>query len=270
MANNIPARRKPNRGILLIGWLLMVIAVSLFFAVGWLVISPFRSGMPFGEFPLDTQKAKSSGPSLPLSEILAVAQEEARRVDKDAVFSHAVIATVGYVAGVEYSGPTTESLEVSFDFVRPTGKRISIYVEDADPRSTVRKYIDDVSRPEEYEKAVYQDKKAREQERIDLLLAYKLTPRDAVARTWQDSQDYARKNGLAVNHVLPLISTVKSKSGTPTYSLDYWYHESRSTISLSGIFDIGDPVVSYVVDGLTGEIISTEYSVIPPAPTGTP
>ena len=271
MANTAPASRKPGRWPMYTGLIMVVVAVGLITVlIIWFVIPRLLSGLLFGELPLDAQTAKSFGPSRPLSEILAVAQEEARRIDKDVVLSHVQVSTVGFTGGAAYSGPTTGSLQLSFDFYRPTGKRISIDVEDADPRSTVEKYVDDISTPEDYEGATYQNMRKEEQDRIALLLSYKLTPRDAVAKTWKDSQDYARKNGLATEHVLPLISPGRSESGTPIWELNYWYQEGRATISLGSIFDIGDPVVSYVVDGVTGEIISSEYGVVPPRPTVAP
>jgi hypothetical protein len=191
------------------------------------------------------------------------------RIDPGAVLSYVSASPVGYFAGVAYSGPLTGSLELSFEFVRPDGRDLSIDFEDADPASTLTTgSIHDT--PSADGKARYQDKLQTAPEKQRQLKSYKLSPRDAVTLTWGDAQEYARKNGLQASQVLPLIIIRKTEEGHVAWDVDYWYKPPKKSISLSEIFDVSGSVVYFTVDGETGEIIRREYQTIEPTRTPSP
>ncbi|HEX8597750.1 MAG TPA: hypothetical protein VF952_04460 [Chloroflexia bacterium] len=258
----------------------LVVGITVLSAVSCIVLAfiaaPALSQMfpwisfPFtGRLPLGPSTAKSSGPSAPLGVIIDTAQQEAYKIDSDAVLSLVTAAPGGFTEGVPYTGPVTGSLEVSFSFYRPTGHNITIWVEDAAPTSTVRTYIDTVTDGSSG-KRNYQLAMDTQEDNETLWASFKFTPRDAVTLTWEDARNHAVKQGLPPEQVLPLISTGRSESGTPVWSVDYWYQQGKSSISLGELFDIGDPVASYVVDGETGEILSVEYGDIMTGPTPAP
>jgi hypothetical protein len=237
--------------------------------LGGTVLSGVLGGLPypFGSgIPLSSEHAKSSGPSRPFAEVWDVARKEATRIDKDAVLSYVDASTVGKIAGVAYSGPVTGSLKVTITYVRPNGDDITVDVEDADPASTVQTAFHNISSVSDGPKR-YQDIKDRSTDFEQLLRSYKLTPRDAVSKTWDDVQKYAIVKGLQPDHVLPLITTGRSKTDVPIWKVDYWYELPKSSVSLGEIFDLPPAVAYYTVDGLTGEVLKIEHQTIEPTIT---
>jgi hypothetical protein len=198
-----------------------------------------------------------------------LAHTEALRIDPGAVLNYVSASPVGYHAGVAYSGPLTGSLELDFEFMRPDGRDISIYFEDAGPDSTLAtSSINHKAPPGGAEE--YEDRLQRAPEKQRQLKAFKLSPRDAVARTWDDTQAYARKNGLQASQVLPRITMSKTKEGHAAWEVDYWYRPPTDSISLSQIFDVSGSVVYFTVDGETGEIVRRDYQTIEPTRTPSP
>jgi hypothetical protein len=255
----------------------IVTLLILFGCVGLVIVgpqilsrlAPMFGLMYKGELPLDTSAAKTSGPSRSFQEMWDVAQKEVTRVDKDAVLNYVAAAPVGYHAGLPYSGPVTGTLLVSFDYFLPDGNNISVDVEDADPASTVTSSPRG-DRPSPGGQVMYKDRQNDLPNKERMLKSLNLTPRDAVARTWADAQEYGVNNGLMPEHILPLVSVSRALSGTVQWSVDYWYKPPRNSISLSGVFDVSGGVVSYSVDDQTGEIVRTEYKTIEPTPAPNP
>ncbi|MDQ5825383.1 MAG: hypothetical protein M3441_14415 [Chloroflexota bacterium] len=266
-----PSRHRNRLGIAAALGVLALIVAGCFLGaiVGPSLLARLFPGLAFvftGELPLDAELAKSSGPSRPFAEIWDVAHDEALRIDPGAILVYVSASPVGYIAGVAYSGPLTGSLEMSFEFIRPDGRSISIDFEDADPASTltIRSGHDEASPEGE---ARYQDGLLTAPEKQRRIESYKLSPRDAVALTWDDALEYARKHGLLPGHVLPLITSSRTKEGRSVWEVNYWYKLPTNSISLREIFDVSDGVVYFIVDGETGEILRRDYQTIDPTRT---
>ena len=275
--SHVPARvsRRGNRlaiAAALVALALVVAGCLLAAIVGPGLLARLFPGLALlftGEMSLHTEPAKSSGPSRPFAEIWDVAHNEALRIDPGAVLSYVRASSVGSHGGVAYSGPLTGSLELNFEFARPDGRDIAIYFEDADPASTLTSStIHDTVQPDDDFR--YQEALQSSPEKQRRLKSYKLSPRDAVARTWDDAQEYARKNGLPGSQVLPHITMNKTKDGHAAWDVGYWYEPPKKSISLSEIFDVSGGVVYYTVDGETGEIVRREYQTIEPTRTPSP
>jgi hypothetical protein len=230
---------------------------------------PFLYGGGF-EFAADDEPAKSSGPSKTMAEMFEIAQAEAKKIDTDAVLDSLNANTPGYLTGVAYTGPIIGSIEVTFEFRRPTGAYIDVTFEDADPSGTLDVNVDTYESEDADRTWIYKNAQSREGSYIAQLKQYKLSIRDAVAKTWDDAREYARKSGVSEKQVLPFISTGQAKDGNPIWNVDYRYKENRESISLGDIFDLGDEIVEYTVDGLTGEITKADYQTISPTPTTAP
>ena len=270
-----PSRRQNRLQVVITLGSLVLIVVGCFLAatVGPALMARLFPAFGFlytGEIPISVETAKSSGPSRPFAELWDVAQKKVMSIDSEAILRYVRAAPVGYFAGVPYPGPDTGSLEMSFEYVRPDGRDISIQFEDADPESTLstRSFNDEPSPDYEWR---YLDSRESLPEMERRLRAYKLSPRDAVAHTWDDAQAYAKKNGLQPEHVLPLVTTTRTKEGHSAWSVDYWYKLPRESFSLSELFEMGGGgVVYFTVDGETGEIVRQEYQTIEPTHTPSP
>jgi hypothetical protein len=254
-------------------WIVGSAIVVLVFACGLVGLFTFVIGprlFPFmygGGLPISSDPAKSSGPSKTMAEMLALAQQEAKKIDPDAVLSDVSASTPGYLAGLAYPGPATGGIDVTFEFRRPTKQRLSIEFEDSNPQGTLDINIDDYV--SEYDQ-LYTLAQEREKDLLDMLAAFKLSPRDAIAKTWDDSREYAQKNGVSVDQVLPMILIGPTKDGVPRWRVDYRYHKKRSSIALGEIFDLSGEIVDYTVDGVTGEITEADYQTVSPTPTTAP
>lgn len=223
---------------------------------------------------------QSSGPSVPWPTMLALAEQEAANIDKDAIFSHGAAvraAPPGRYEDITYPGPLTGSLELSFDYQRPNGGRFTIYFEDAAPQNTLRNIISDYV-PSETGRAAFNPEHDARQRRI--LSQVKISPREALALTWSEAQAEAEKSGIQGATLDPLIIF---DARYVLWSISYWLRRPAPTSSQGGqqatpmptpATPTSELLMGFVVDAATGEITRRDYFMFAtptpiPSPTRT-
>jgi hypothetical protein len=150
------------------------------------------------------------GPSESWKTLLAFAEREATRIDKDALLSSMIYASP---PNLMHSASYTNTLELFFSYSTPSGGEIGIRFQDSSPTSTLRIS----SREGEnvgIRQAIHEQTEWAQNARI--VADVQLAPREAVERTWTEAMDYAHRQGISN----PDISLV----------LDIWTPDSKELV----------------------------------------
>jgi hypothetical protein len=246
-----PPQQKANRrliAVVLLALLLLVVGGT----VAVIMLAPTLGQALMRE----VNKPRSSGPSAPWPALLSAAQQEAARVDKDAVLDGITASPVQYQ-------PTdwtyTNTLELTFRYIRPNGGELNVYLEDSAPTSTLRITQREHSDPES-SREFYTRLKERQQERNTILASIKMTPRDAVKQTWEEAMLHAEQVQMDKSKLAPLVSL---------YSLDLygdaeepvtWHISYREpTLDIGKIFEQAISDFNYDVNAEDGTILKRGY-----------
>jgi|GEM_PF-6093055 len=142
-----------------------------------------------------------TGPSESWKVLLAFAEREATRIDKDALLSSTIYASP---PNLLHSASYTNTLELLFSYSTPSGGEIEIRFQDSSPTSTLR-----ISRREGenvgIRQAIHEQNEWGQNARI--VADVQLAPREAVERTWIEAMDYAHRQGIS-NPVVGLITYI--------------------------------------------------------------
>lgn len=202
-------------------------------------------------------KPHSTGPSASWDTILATAEGATYKIDKDALLD-----TIG--AGIPDYGAAwtlTNSLEVTFSFWRPIGDAIHVTLEDAAPTSTLN--IDAEPKGNRGIGADrYRNLSLHKQELDNGLGQIKLSPREAVEKTWAEVNNYARQQGITNPHPKPTFITVNLFGKPVAWRITYAIADPRvpTPDSKSESTKIYPKLVAtYSVNTQTGEISNREY-----------
>ncbi|MDQ5825032.1 MAG: hypothetical protein M3441_12615 [Chloroflexota bacterium] len=200
-------------------------------------------------------RAKTSGPPVPWPTILAVAEQEAHKIDKDSLVSGFPAATtLGFTTwGI------TNSVLIHFTYARANGRMIDISFEDASPVTTLE--VQDRENAAGLGFEMYRLAQEQLQERYRRLTELKLGPREAVQRTWDQVRQTARENGIADPQPKP-ISIILSEEQL-AWSIIYIVDDAavptpdwdEKPVKVEGSFS-----GRFIVDDRTGEILSSEYT----------
>lgn len=203
---------------------------------------------------IDPLKPQSIGPSASWSTMLAIAEREAYKIDKDALLDYTLSAnTFRYPS----TWVLTDSMEITFTFWRPLGDEIDVTFEDAAPASTLKISAGSASfrtMGQGIYDLLLRGKQGAEKNSEQI----KLSPRQAVEKTWSEATNYAKEQGITNPAIKPVLVTCGP--GKPVlWNIDYMITDSReptpdpskSYLGLNAIYD---------VDAQTGEIITREYN----------
>lgn len=230
---------------------------------------------------------KSSGPSVPWPTMLALADQEAAKIDRDAVFSLGPSVSAeppGTFDNIAYSGPLTGSLRLGFNYDRPNGGIFSINFEDAAPQNTLSRFTR-LSEPSatgasEFNRAFGEDYRRQ-------LSKVGISPREAVSLTWREAQIEAQKSMLKTLRLEPVVMfshwhvkwTVDYKLKAVTVQVPQGSPMAPTpTMGLPNLGSLFGPnnkptdfLMGFDVDATTGKITQRYYVMFPrPAPSTTP
>jgi hypothetical protein len=202
------------------------------------------------------------------SAILAFAEQEADKIDKHALFGFGPTISArppGWYDNVLYAGPLTGSLELKFEYYRPKGGSFSIYFEDAAPQDTLDTFVSEYGQPNP-DTSFDEDFRRR-------LAQVKISPREALAITWNEAQTEAEKTGIQGATLEPLITFSDEILSWHVY---YGLRQPTPLSSQGGQQATSMPAPAtttselfmwFVVDAATGQITQRDYSM---AATPTP
>ena len=176
------------------------------------------------------------GPTVPWQTLVATAEDEIARYDKDAVL-HSVSASM-----VAFSPPNwsyDKALEIEFRYLSLEGDDISITMLDTSPTSTV-----EISRRDAFDKQRYDSFAAKKDEYSRKLAAVQLSPRQAGEVTWEGVKEHGDETKLFPGMGLSLDE-----------ESPYWYISYRHVDK--GLFELWD--MWFDVDAQTGEVLKANY-----------
>lgn len=213
---------------------------------------------------------QSSGPSVPWPTMLALADQEAAKIDGSARIDYGGVSAYppGMFDGIPYAGPLTGSLEIRFGYQRPNGGSYNIYFEDAAPQSTLHKYTGSAG-PSELGRANFNPEYgvAYRSE----LSKVKISPREAIAATWSEAQTEAQHANMQ-GFILQPIMSFSRWSGN--WNIAYWLKRPGpvATPQISSLFNstasVPGLLMGFDVDAATGRIMSRDYFMFPRATPG--
>jgi hypothetical protein len=200
----------------------------------------------------ELDKPKSSGPSAPWPALLDAAQQEAAKVDKEALLAGVDASPVQFEP---VNWTYSDTLELTFRYTRPNGDRFTVTLEDSAPTSTIE-IGQDTPYDREVEREYYRNVLAAQQERKEALASVQITPRDAVQRTWQEAMTHADEEALDRTRLAPALSLEKMSN----QSLIYWHVYYRiPTLNVSRIFEQALLHFYYEVSAEDGTILKRGY-----------
>lgn len=223
----------------------------------------------------------SSGPPVPWPTILALADREAARIDKDAALTFTALhaKAPGTLSSdyIKYSGPLTGSIRVSLEYIRPNGASFTLELEDAAPEQTLVVYSDD---PEDAQWAKESYRPQFSKAFRAGLSQMKIAPRDAVRLTWDEAQAEAQKTHLKEFSLEPWLLFA------PTYDqrVGVWMvfyelkepkpppdgNKTPTAVPTADPHRVNTPLgelMNFDIDPFTGEILNRNYAMFP---RGTP
>src|SRR3954447_22643569 len=169
----------------------VAVGLALFLLAGTLVQWRWPRFL-FGSRPTGPQ---SSGPAAPWQSMVMRAFQEAAKIDKQAALQDVEADTPGTFHNIAYAGPVTGSLQVRFSFYRPNGDSFWIDFEDGDPARTQFVYPGE-GRGSSGGQTNYRTAQSADQTYRQNVQSVKLSPRDAVERTWNLARTEADRHGL--------------------------------------------------------------------------
>jgi hypothetical protein len=195
-----------------------------------------------------------SGPSASWSEIISAANGKAKEIDKDALLN------TSYIAAYPVDWPTTSAissytttLEVSFDYSTPSGNLISIRLQDAAPTSTITSRVAD--------NMTFYDSDRQNQLRTETMInSVRLSPRDAIKRTWEEVHGYGQKLGLRDIRITPVLFLETYEGNPLRWRIEYAVKDAAQPTPDVGAKTIYlNLVAHFLVDAQTGEILKRTF-----------
>ncbi|MEO8285883.1 MAG: hypothetical protein ABI670_05570 [Chloroflexota bacterium] len=204
-----------------------------------------------------TLRPQSSGPSAGWADMLALAREEAAKADKEAIPGEIFVqAAPAGDSSLKYETFTgyTGSLTLSFQYISSSGSETYIEFEDANPAATITHYNSDEHAAKTY---LYSRANKRQTQIADGIASIKISPRQAMERTWQAAQEEARAAGLTGVTVVPsVISLWIEQDGSASWFVQYTGKDLTRPTPTSAETRFHDAEFSthMTVSAVTGEI----------------
>lgn len=214
--------------------------------------------------------------------MLALADRAAAEIHSGAVFDYGGVSAsyAGWQEGALYTGPLTGGLKLSVSYQRPDGGTFDIELEDAAPQSTLRKLTQFAGRSELGVDDAYPEFGIAYR---DQLSRVKISPREAVAITWNQAQAEVAKSGIQGVSLDPLVNF---NHWDAEWSIGYWLERPvptpgpqqgkevapvapTPTRGLTSLFDPTAPapdlLMGFDVDAVNGQITKVHYFMFPRA-----
>lgn len=242
-ASSTPERRQltPTRGTLV----LVAISLGLAYAALAYLLTVNRT----------YDRTTINGPSASWSTMLSIAEREATKIDKDAL-----LRSIVYASPPDRTLPSsyTSTLQLVFDYRTPSSRDIHISFQDSNPTLSLKIDIEDRGKTDTRD-AIYE--LAQLAQNAKTLTGVRVTPREAVERTWSEVVEYARRESIPNPDISILAYIVTNRNEPLAWQVGYGItdtNQSTPDLNQNPIIFEGNLRAEFSVDAQTGVIIRRE------------
>jgi hypothetical protein len=198
-----------------------------------------------------------AGPAVPWADQIAVADQAALKVDKDALLES---VTAWPAARDKATWTYTKTLEVTLGYVRPNGSSVDVIFLDTDPSSTIKVLSYDSGMSDF---GLYEPVQKIFQRNREALQAARVSPREVIQQTWAEADAHAQSLGLRIYPIVGLDPGDYSH-----WNVTYWPLSGLATPvpSLTQQFVLNYSS-SFKVNSQTGIILDRENQFLQPTVT---